>query len=183
METLQILKVKNYLLDGVVLLVLQFVQSVVLSVKETSLNKSTTGDLDSLLVPGDVFEINEDDFRFIVQSPMMDGHFVRSKKLLNCQVLRVYIKSSVEIYYVCCLVNSPKREFSLRYLTEELFQIEFKGYSATVLMEARRELQVNRVFGNLYTKEDAERIKTYIESIKDKLVEKDGYLVNPNFSL
>jgi len=143
--------------------------------------KSTTGNLDDLLVPGDIFEINEDDYRFIVQSPMMDGHNVRSKKLLKCQVLRVYIKSSVEIYYVCCQVNNPKREFSLRWLTEELFAIEFKGYSAMVLMEAQRELQVNPVFGNLYTKEDAERIKAYMESIKDKLVENQGFLVRDEF--
>ena len=145
--------------------------------------KSTTGNIDGLLVPGDIFEINEDDYLFIVQSPMMDGHNVRSKKLIKCQVLRVYIKSSVEIYYVCCLINNPKREFSLRWLTEELFGIEFKGYSAMILMEAQRELGIKPIFSNLYTKEDAEKIKAYIESIKDKLVENQGFLVNPSFSL
>lgn len=139
-----------------------------------------TIDSKEIMVPGDVFSLYQSDLMHIL-SPMCQAIAINRTRV-ECKVLRIYVRKSWNIYYVCSSVNALNREFVISQILTDFYQVTLKSKefipSAAILTQAQAELRIRPVgefLKGCYLKDDAEKLANYIEQMP--LKEQYGYLV------
>lgn len=135
-----------------------------------------------LMVAGDRFQLNYNEWYRLTQ---LSSHpMAATKATVECEVLRVYARSSYEVRYICrrCDTDQRSNAFVLGQFLIDAYEVTAKAegltVSAMVFHEAKARLGVRSIsefMPTCYTKEDAEAIAAEIRRMK--LKERYGYLV------
>lgn len=144
-------------------------------------------DSKELMIQGDRFEINHNDWYRLLMSPIQDI-LPRTSKKVECEVLRVYARSSYELRYLCKrtgeLHGAERNEFVLAQFLEQPYQVSAIAsdsellVSALVITEAAARCgarPISEFLPSCYLKKDADRVASEIQ--KMQLKENYGYLI------
>lgn len=139
-----------------------------------------------LMAPGDVFEIFYSDWDRIISPPMGPYAVDKSQRKIPCKVLRMFLRSSYEVRYVCVSMEDKRQtEFVLGQFLENAYQVSVTHptlkVSALVIVEAAAKAGVRSISPErptLYTREDADNLAKAINDLPVK--ERYGCLV-PDF--
>ena len=140
-------------------------------------------DTTELMVPGDIFEMSFNDWHRIIYPPMWPMVILGGGKKISCKVLRMFLRSSREVRYVCVSTEDKwQNEFILGQFLEDAYQVSAHHpslqVSASVIVEAAARIGVRSISAEkptLYAKEDAEKLAKAIREIP--LKERYGYLI------
>lgn len=146
-----------------------------------------------LLLPGDTFQILRQDLERITITPLLgSGGARRPSKKIKCEIIKIFIRSSYEIRYVCKTLEAThlvrkNTEFVIAQILTDFCKVKIKPtdkdlkVSAMVMLEAAAAVGArpfSDILPNFYLPEDAEKILKYLEASKFK--ERYGYLLLDN---
>lgn len=141
-------------------------------------------DSTELMAPGETFELYFQDWHRILHPPMGPTAYSNGKAKVQCEVLKVFLRSSREVRYLCRKVGD-RNQFVLGQILEPAYQVTATHpsltVSALVIEEAASRIGVRSISPEkptLYTQEDATRLAQAIEDTPVK--ERHGYLI-PDF--
>jgi hypothetical protein len=136
------------------------------------------------LLPGEFFWIKDTDLERITQPlPMGPTPYSTSMKRILCKVLKVFIRSSVEMRYLCMAIEDPKQiHFIVGHILADAYTVsvthpELK-VSASVITEASARINARSIspeLHNCFTHEEALRVEASVQSLP--LEERYGYLI------
>lgn len=103
-------------------------------------------DSTELMVPGDIFQMYWADWYRIIYPPLGISARIKDKRKIDCRVKKVFVRSSVEIRYVCVSTEDPHQtEFVLGQILDSTCYPHTRDTEVKTVLQYSQYLDIDKL--------------------------------------